>query len=169
MRYYLGREYLFRGEWQKCVGTLTGYLAMPGVTWREERCAAMRWIAKSFEEMGEVQCASAWHYRAIAEMPRMRDPYVDFARFCHTQGDWPLVYFLVEEALKIGEKSRTYVNSGDAWDSTLDELASIAAHQLGLNEVAVGHARRALALAPRDERLMSNLRFFEEALERGRR
>jgi len=169
MRYYLGREYLFRGEWRKCADALTGYLALPGATWREERCAAMRWIAKSFEGMGEAHSACAWHYRAIAEMPLMRDPYVDFARFCHARGDWPLAYFLTEEALKIGEKSKTYVNSGDAWDSTPDDLASIAAHQLGLHEAAVSHARRALALAPRDERLMSNLRFFEEALERGRR
>jgi len=168
MRYYLGREYLFKGEWQKCVETLTAYLRMPAATWRDERCAAMRWIAKSLWEMGKSSDACAWYYRAIAESPRMRDPYVDFARVCHAQRDWPLAYFLTEEALGIGEKSRTYVNSGDAWDSTPHDLAAIAAHYLNLHEAAVRHARRALELAPEDRRLRANLEIFEAARVRGR-
>jgi tetratricopeptide (TPR) repeat protein len=168
MRYYLGREYLFKGEWQSCVDALSGYLAMPGATWREERCAAMRWIAQSFWEMGRIANAYAWYYRAVAEAPGMRDPYVDFARFCHAESDWPLAYFLTEEALGIREKSRTYVNSGDAWDFTPDDFAAIAAHHLHLHEEAVWHARRALSLAPGDERLKKNLEIFEETLERER-
>jgi len=166
MRYYLGREYLFAGEWQKCVDTLTGFLALPTATWREERCAAMRWIAKSFWRMRRAELAYAWYYRAVAEAPGMRDAYVDFARICNEGRDWPLAYFLTEEALKIGEKSRTYVNSGDAWDSTPDDLCAIAAHHLRLHDAAARHARRALSFAPEDERLRNNLRLIEEALAR---
>jgi len=29
MRYYLGREYMYKGLWQKCIDTLIGYLALP--------------------------------------------------------------------------------------------------------------------------------------------
>lgn len=166
MRYYLGREYLFAGEWQKCVDTLTGYLAMPGAAWREERCAAMRWIAKALWEMRRADGAYAWYYRAVAEAPGMRDAYVEFAKVCYARGDWPLAYFLTEEALKIGEKSRTYVNSGEAWDSTPDDLCAIAAHHLQLHDAAARHARRALSFAPEDERLLSNLRRIEEARPR---
>jgi tetratricopeptide (TPR) repeat protein len=165
MRYYLGREYLFKGEWQKCVEVLAGYLSLPTASWDEERCAAMRWMAKSFCEMGQVGLAYAWYYRAIAEAPRMRDPYVEFSKLCLAYGDWALAFYLTEEALKIEGKSRTYVNSGDAWDSTPDDLCAIAAYHLNLYDAAVRHTRSALGFAPEDARLQSNLRFLEEALE----
>ncbi len=163
MRYYLGREYLFAGEWGKCVETLTVYLSLPSATWREERCAAMRWIAKAFWEADWAEFAYAWYYRAVAEAPGMRDPYVEFAKICHARGDWPMAYFLTEEALKIAEKSSTYVNSGEAWDSTPDDLCAVAAHHLRLHEAAARHARRALSFAPEDERLLANLRLIEDA------
>jgi tetratricopeptide (TPR) repeat protein len=163
MRYYLGREYLYAGEWGKCVEALTAYLALPRATWREERCAAMRWIAKAFHGAGQAGQAYAWYYRAVAEAPGMRDPYVEFAKVCYARGDWPLAYFLTEEALKIGEKSQTYVNSGEAWDSTPDDICAIAAHHLRLHDAAARHARRALSLAPENDRLRNNLRLIEEA------
>ena len=163
MRCYLGREYLFAGEWAKCVDTLMVYLSLPGATWREERCAAMRWIAKAFWEMGQLDSAYAWSYRAVAEAPGMRDPYVDFAKVCYARGDWPMMYFLTEEALKIVEKSRTYVNSGDAWDFTPDDLCAVAAYHMKLHDTTAYHARHALSFAPEDERLRENLRLAEEA------
>lgn len=166
MRYYLGREYLYRREWLKCVDALTGYLRMPSATWAEERSAAMRWIAKSCQELGRVPEAYAWHYRAVAESPHMRDPYVDFAKLCHALRDWPMTYFLAEEALGIREKSRTYVNMGDAWDSTPDDLCAVAAYHLHLMGEARQHARRALDFAPEDERLRGNLRIIEAAAAR---
>jgi tetratricopeptide (TPR) repeat protein len=166
MRYYLGREYLYAGQWMKCVETLTGYLALPHATWREERCAAMRWIAKSCWAMGQANPAYAWYYRAIAEAPGMRDAYVEFAKVCYARRDWPMTYFLTEEALKITEKSRTYVNAGEAWDFTPDDLCAIAAYRLHLYDAAARHARRALSFAPEDERLQGNLRLIEEARSR---
>ncbi len=157
MRYYLGREYLFKGEWQKCVETLSSYLAMPGATWNEERCAAMRWIAKSCLSLGRHGDAYAWYYRAIAEAPHMRDPFVEFARMCHALGDWPMALYLAEEALNIAVKSATYVNMGYAWDHTPDDLSAIAAYHMGLPDRAIRHAEAALAFAPEDERLKKNL------------
>jgi hypothetical protein len=77
-----------------------------------------------------------------------------------------MTYFLTEEALKITEKSRTYVNAGEAWDFTPDDLCAIAAYRLRLYDAAVRHARRALSFAPQDERLQGNLRLIEEARSR---
>jgi glycosyltransferase involved in cell wall biosynthesis len=163
MRYYLGREYMYGGAWQKCIDTLTAYLALPNATWNEERCAAMRHIASSFRNLGRTDEASRWFFRAIAEAPHMREPYVEFAWLCYKLGEWPMVYFLSEAALAIPNKSATYINMGYAWDATPSDLSAVAAFRLGLMETALERARAALAHAPDDPRLRANLRLIEQA------
>lgn len=145
MRYYLGREYLYKGQWQDCVDTLSAYLLMPRATWHEERSAAMRWIARAYHRMGQIREAYIWYFKAIAQAPHMRDAYVEFAQLCYALSDWSMVYFLCQEALKIEEKSKTFVNMGYAWDHTLDALYAVAAYAMGLKEQAIVYAKRALA------------------------
>lgn len=163
MRYYLGREYMYKGAWQKSIDVLKSYLAMPNARWNEERCAAMRWIAKSAYRLGRVEEAYGWYFQAIAEAPHMRDGYVEFARMCYELSDWPMVFFLGVECLKIKEKSRTFVNMGYAWSHTPDDLCAIAAYRLGMMNTALRHAERALALTPADGRLQENLRIIQAA------
>ncbi len=163
MRYYLGREYLYKGEWQKCVDALTAYLSMPRADWREERSAAMRWIAAAFSSLTRAEDAYVWFFRAIAEAPHMRDPYVEFALFCLEVRDWPMAYYLAEEALRICERSSTYVNMGYAWDATPEEVATIASWHLHLYGDAVRHAENALRHAPGDRRMEDNLRFIRQS------
>ncbi len=157
MRYYLGREYLYQGAWQKSIDTLDAYLAMPSARWNEERCAAMRWIAQSSLALGRVRDAYAWYYRAIAEAPHMRDPFVEFAKMCCDLKDWPMTLFLALDSLKIGEKSPTFVNMGYAWDHTPDDLCAVASYWMGLGDKALEHAKHALTYSPDNERLKNNL------------
>jgi glycosyltransferase involved in cell wall biosynthesis len=158
MRYYLGREYMYAAQWEKCITTLIEYLKLPTSTWKDERCAAMRWIAKSHRQIGHISDAYCWYYKAIAEQPEMRDPYIEFARLCMAQRDWPMAYFLTKEALKITEKSKTFINMGYAWDYTPDDICGISAFYMGLFSEAKIHAQAALEFEPTNERLINNLR-----------
>ena len=162
--YYLGREYMYKGEWQKCIDTLKRHLSLPGATWREERCASMRWIAKACYGLGNLKEAYAWYFRAIAEMPAMREPYVECAKIAYLMADWPMVFFMAEEALKISEKSRTYVNMGYAWDYTPHDLAAISAYRLGMYARSLKHAQAALESSPDNERLRNNLKLIAQKL-----
>lgn len=164
MRYYLGREYMFAGRWQDCIDTLKIHLSLPSAWWREERCASMRWIAKSYYELGNLDECYRWFYRAIAELPTMRDPYVEFAKTAYLKEDWLTVFYAASEALKITEKSNAYTNSGYAWDFTPDDLMAIACYWLGMYDIALTHAKNALAMEPENERLKSNLKFIEQKL-----
>lgn len=164
MRYYLGREYMYKSEWQKCIDTLISYLSLPTATWSEERCAAMRWIAKSYRMLGNIKKSCNWYYQAIAEAPHMREPYVEFAKMCYEIKDWPMTLFLTEEALKIKEKSLTYVNMGYAWDYTPDDLCAIAAYRMNLMEKSLEHAGKALLCAPDNERLKNNFSIIKGAV-----
>ncbi len=164
MNYYLGREYMYKGEWEKCIETLKNYLKLPGSTWSEERSAAMRWMASSAHRLGRILEAYAWYYRAIAEAPHMRDAYVEFAKMSYLLSDWPQVFCMVEEALKIKERSKTFVNAGLSWDHTPNDLGAIACYRLAMYERAAAHAREALALCPEDQRLKNNLKMIEDKL-----
>ena len=162
LRYYLGREYMYKGEWQKCIDTLKAYLKLPSATWNEERCAAMRWIAKACHQLKNVREAYSWYLRAVAEAPHMRDPYVECAKMAYQLSDWPMAFFMAEEALKIKERSKTYVNMGYSWDYTPSDLAAIAAYRLGMFKRALDHAKAALDKSPEDERLKNNVKLIEE-------
>lgn len=163
MAYYLGREYMYREMWEKCEETLKQHLSLPSAVWAEERCASMRWIAKACYRLNRVTEAYSWYFRAIAEAP-MREPFVEFAQTAYALGDWPTVFCMAEQALKIAQRSPVYVNMGYAWDSTPDDLCAVACYRLGMFPRSAEHARAALAFCPQDERLKNNLRLIEEKL-----
>lgn len=164
MTYYLGREYMYQSQWQKCIDTLKNYLLLPTAVWKEERCAAMRWIAKSFNMLEKTAEAYAWYFRAAAEVPWMREPFVECAQMAYSRGDWPMTFYMSEEALKIKQKSAVYINMGYAWDYTPDDLCAIACYRLGMYERSAAHAKAALTFSPGDARLQNNLKLIEEKL-----
>jgi len=161
MMYYLGREYMYKGMWEKCITTLKQHLSLKSATWKEERCASMRWIALSCRRLGRIAEAYTWYYRAIAEAPYMRDPYVECAQMAYELGNWPMTVYMAEEALKIKKKSAVYVNMGYSWDHTPHDLCAIACYRMGMMERALRHARAALDLLPGDKRLENNLKLIE--------
>ncbi len=156
MVYYLGREYMYNQRWSDCISTLQLHLKLPSAHWKEERCASMRWIAKSYGMQNNITEAYSWYYRAISEVPDMRDAYIEFAKLAYLKNDWTTVFFLTNEALKIKEKSKVYVNMGYSWDYTPNDLAAIACFNLGLYERALFHSKEALNFAPNDKRLLNN-------------
>lgn len=164
MAYYLGREYMYKGMWHECIETLKAHLKLPGASWKDERCASMRWIAHSYHKLCDNGAAYAWYLRAIAEVPHMRDAYVEFAKVAYALEDWVTVLAMTSEALKIKEKSKTYVNQGYAWDHTPDDLAAIACYRLGNYAAALVHAKRALGFSANDSRLQGNFAIIARAL-----
>jgi glycosyltransferase involved in cell wall biosynthesis len=166
INYYLGREYMYKGEWQKCIDTLESYLTLKKAVWNEERSAAMRWIAYSYSRLSKNSEAYRWYYRAIAEAPYVRDPYVEFARLGYMLGDWVLVFFMVEEALEIKNRSQTYVNMDYSWDFTPDDLGSISCYWIGMLDRSLMHAKAALSFSPNDERLKNNLVIIEDRIKK---
>lgn len=164
MAYYLGREYMYHGRWQQCIDTLTRYLKLKTATWKEERSSAMRWVAKSFCGLGQYKEAVRWYFKAIAEAPHMREPYVELARAAYEQADWPMVFCMTDQALLIKQKSLNYISMGYAWDYTPYDLASLSCYYLGMYNKALEYAREAVCLAPDDLRLSNNLSLIENKL-----
>lgn len=155
--FWLGREYMYHNEYGKCINTLKRHLQMPSAGWDEERSASMRFIASCYLSKNDMLQAICWFYRAIAECPKVREPYLAMARLGYLENDWPLVFLMVTEGLKITEKSGSYLLEPDAWGYSLYDLAAIACYRLGLFKLSLDYGTRAYQMQPDNERLRQNL------------
>lgn len=169
MTYYLGREYFYHNQFDKAIKTLMAHLELPSAKWNEERGASMRWIAQSHFKMNRPGEGSKWYFKAMAETGHMREPYVEFARCLYPFKDWPMINYLIDEALKITKRSPTYTNQDYTWDHTPYDYGSLACFYLGQYDKALEYAQKAVALNPGDKRLRDNLRLVEsrKALVKG--
>ena len=164
--HYLGREYMFRGEWQKAIETLARHLTLPSAVWADERCASMRYIARCLRALEQDDSAERWLHRAIAEAPHLREPYMDYAQLLYTQERWYGLVDVLRAALAITERPRTYICEADAWGSLPYDLLSLAYAHLGDAENAADACRNAVERSPQEERLRKNLALFEQMRER---
>ena len=56
--HYLGREYMFYKMYDKSIDTLIKHLGLKKATWKDERCASMRFIARNYKSLGRYD--EAW-------------------------------------------------------------------------------------------------------------
>ncbi|WP_330587950.1 glycosyltransferase [Anaerocolumna sedimenticola] len=53
--FWLGREYMYYGQYDKCIPELKRHLSLPSAKWDEERSASMRFIAKCYQLKGIIR------------------------------------------------------------------------------------------------------------------
>lgn len=160
--HYLGREYLYKGRWDDCIRTLKRHLSMPTATWADERCASMRYIARSYAQKGESLTARNWYLQAIAQAPHLREPYLDLAMLLYEEENWEGVLYFTACALEILQRPRTYICEAAPWGSLPHDLRAIAFYRTGRIPTALEEARKALALEPENPRLQGNVALLEE-------
>ena len=162
--HYLGREYMFYGQFEKCIETLKKHLTLKKATWKDERCASMRFIARSYLKLKNYEQASYWYSLAIKEAPYLRDPYVEMAFLKYLLKDYPQVLYYCNEALKITEKYENYTNEVFSWDYTIYDLKSIAYYNLKENRAALENIDIALRYDPENKRLIENKKQIEKSI-----
>ncbi len=163
--HYLGREYMYKGRWEDCIRTLLRHLQLPTATWVDERCASMRYIARAYSALGQTIQAQQWFCRAVGEAPHLREPWLDFARFAYARKQWDGVLYLVDRALEITQRPRTYITEAESWGSLPQDLAAMAAYYTGQFSRAAAYCAAAVALEPTNQRLQNNLILMRKAAE----
>lgn len=166
--HYLGREYMFYQNWTRCIETLRHHLEMPESTWRDERCASMRYIARAYTGLGDDTAAEEWHLKSLGEAPYLREPWLDYALFLYRRENWPGVLYTTGQALAITERPRTYITEADSWGSLPYDLSALGYFHLGQYDTALHQVERAIALAPYDERLRGNRLAIMKTIESGK-
>lgn len=161
-RHYLGREYMFHGQWRKAIQTLETHLRMPGAVWPPERAASMEYIARCLLHLGEAAAAERWLLRAVWETPWRREPLVALGQMMHDQGRWAECERYCRAALAIRERDMSYTTTGEAWGARPWDLLSLALWHQGQRREAAECVRRALRADPWDDRLVKNLKIMTE-------
>lgn len=160
--HYLGREYMFYKMYDKAIETLKNHLDLKSATWRDERCASMRFIAKCYSEKGNISEAYKYYLMAITEAPYLREPWIDAAYFEYYRENWLGCAYFIEYALNITERPKTYISESSSWNSIPYDILSIAYYKLGNIDKAIENVKKAIKLS--DEiRLKDNLKVYEKA------
>ncbi len=163
--HYLGREYMYYGRWNECIDTLIKHLNLKRAIWKDERCASMRFIARSYQNLHRPLEAKMWLDLAIKEAPYLREPYVERALLAYHEKDWMEVEFYCREALKITEHAKSYINEPYCWDYTIYDLLSLSLYFQGKYEEAVIYIDKAIEMNPNDARLKKNRQYFVKKRE----
>ena len=162
--HYLGREYMYYGRYQECIDTLIKHLNLPKATWKDERCASMRFIARSYKNLNRYEEARMWLEKAIKEAPYLRDGYVEMMLLNYLLEEWELIIKYGNEALKILKHPKTYINEPFTFDHTVYDLLSIAYYNLNDYEKSLDNINKALEISPNDERLINNKKIIENMI-----
>ena len=152
-QFYLAREYFFHGKHELAQYHFTQHLRLS--QWHPERAASLRYIAKMRPTAAEHHL-----FKAVAETPDRREPWVDLAKVYYERQDWQRCLLAVETALLIQEKPLDYLCEAEAWGWLPYDLGAISAHHLGDTDKAFEYGAAAISLNPTDDRLQSNLSFY---------
>lgn len=155
LRAYLGREYMYQGQYEKSLETYKEFL---GMSWDKiERGQAMVNLSIVDRENKEF-----WLKMACIEVPTHREPLVNLSQHYYELKDWPKCLKAAQDALKITKHPMDYTCTPEAWGWQPYDLASIASWNLGLYKEALNYSKLALEKLPDDERLKNNLKCIED-------
>lgn len=157
MRHYYARELMFKGQWQAAIEQFTFHLNLPSATWKEERCASLRYMARCYRELGNHAESMKQAQLATIEWPFTREPWLDLARSAYHAMDWPVCYMACTKCLNITVHTASYMNDSTCWGFEPYDYGSIAAWHLGLKDKSVELVKQAIELNPTDSRLQRNL------------
>ena len=163
--HYLGREYMYYGEWNKAIDTLIKHLSLPKSLWKDERCASMRFIARCYKNLKRYEESKMWLDKAMKEAPYLRDSYVERALLDYELKDWKSIELFCNKALEIKVHKKTYINEVFSWNHTIHDLLSLSYFYQGNKQKALEHCKNALILSPDNERLLSNKQIIENSIK----
>ncbi len=164
--HYLGREYMYYKKWNKAIDTLIKHLSLPSATWRDERCASMRFIARCYKELKRYDEAHMWLEKAINEAPYLRDPYLEMALLEYENKNWEQIEKYCQEALKITSHTKSYINEPFSWDHTVYDLLSLSCYYQNKLTEALQYIDQAMAISPHNERLQNNRQLILASLNK---
>ena len=155
-RYYLGREYFFYGMNDKAVEQFNRYLEL--ANWAPERAAACRYLYKITKD-------EKYLWMALAEDRNRRETWVLLSQHFYECADWESCKYFASRALRITTKPMDYLCESDSWSWLPYDFLAIASYRLGEFEAAFENGKLALSCKQDDQRLISNLKFYEDSLK----
>lgn len=163
--HYLGREYMYYGKYEEAISTLERHLSLESATWKDERCASMRFIARCYMKLNRPKEALMWSNLAIKESPYLRDPYMEKALITYELKKFKETEKLCRKALKIKKHPKTYINEVFTTDLNIYDILSVVCFYNGKYRSSLRYVKMALELDKDNERLLSNKKLISDYLK----
>jgi len=160
--HYLGREYMFYNRYDEAIETLKKHLDMPNATWKEERCASLRFISRCYRYQKNYDEALRYGIKAISESPYTREPYLETAFVYYELQNFKMCSLYLEGALQINGNSKIYINEPMCYDGTIEDLLAVCLYYLGNYNLALEYVNKALEIDPENERILNNKELIKE-------
>lgn len=163
--FYYARELTFNSRWDEAIVALDRYMKLPAHLWDNEVSYAMRLMGQAHGKLGRPDEEMKWLRKACAETPNSREPWFALAAACNVRNDWAEMFGATSRALAITRRELVYTCDPTTWGYQMHDYHALAAHHLGLHELAIEHGEIALGMAPDDTRLQSNLTFYKKSAD----
>lgn len=157
--HYLGREYMYKGEYNKAIDTLIKHVNIS--SWNEEKSSSCRFISYCYKCLNRDFERECWIKESIRINPFAKEGYVLLGILYYEQNKYELAKNELLKALEIKEKSTTYINEEYAWNETTYDILSLCYYFLGNTKESLLYSKKALELNPGDERLKNNYEIFK--------
>ncbi len=163
--HYLGREYMYNKRWDDCIKMLKKHLALKSATWKDERAASMRFIARSYKNKKDLAKAKIWYQKAYKEAPHLRDALVERALLAYEENDYKNIEKYCLKALRITTHPKSYINETFSWDNTIYDLLSITYYYKKKYLLSLYFINIAISMNPTDKRLIENKKLIEAKIK----
>ena len=163
--HYLGREYMYNKMYNKSIDTLIKHLSLKKATWKDERSASMRFIARNYKELNRFDEAKMWLDKAKNETPYLREPYVESGILEYELENYEEAIKNLEIALKLKKPYKSYINEVFCYDSTIYDILSICKFNTGKIAEAIYYVELALQKNPNNKRILNNKKLIKDALK----
>lgn len=160
--HYLGREYMYYNRYNDAIDTLIKHLKLKSATWKDERCASMRFIARCYYFLERYDEANMWYEKAINEAPYLKDPYMEKALFHYMLKDYTKTKEYCLESLRITNNQKSYINEEFSNDFTAYDLLQICEYYLNNFDKSLYFCNKALEIEPNNKRLNNNKKIIKE-------
>ena len=154
--HYLGREYMFYSRYEEAIKTLKVHLQMPTATWKDERCASMRFISRCYRYLKKYESAIEYGLAAITEAPYLREPYYELAYAYYELQDFKRCQLYLELALQIKGNKKVYINEPNCYNGTIEDLLGVCYYYMKDYYSALKYVCLALLIDPNNERIKNN-------------
>lgn len=159
--YYLGRQYMYRREWNEAVKWLEKFV---GTSAAYDKADAWLCLSKCYSALKHQRQEISALYQMCAEDPLRREGWCGLANLYHQRGDDAIALGLLKCALELPMPPKTYVNH--YWHgAAIYDLTARVLWKLQRYEEGHIQAEKAVELSPDDARLRKNLQFFIDILE----
>ena len=161
MNHYLNREYFYNRNWLQVLKS--GYKCseiMDG--WDVERASTYMWMSEAARWLDMMPLAKYWASEATKAAPKFYEAWHWRAHIAHLMEEWSDAR---EFASKIEtlHKGNHHLVKPEVWEWWGYDLLALANHKLNNQKDAIKYGAMALMANPNEQRLKSNLEFYQIA------